>query len=80
MATVELKLPSTLTAEWIEGGIQADFTRADASIVLYFGGNSIGIIPIPDGFDKKVPMARAAIDCIVAEFLREKLFNDWRGF
>ena len=76
MSTVQVELPSTLTAEWIEG--PWDFEREvyrDASIVLFFGEHSIGQIPIPDGFSKTVPAAQAAIDCIVAEFLREKLFG-----
>jgi hypothetical protein len=72
---VTLTLPSTLRAEWIEGGIQADFTRADAKIYLFFGECSIAAIDIPKGFDRKVPMAQYAIDSIVADFLRDKLFD-----
>ncbi len=75
MAELKLTLPATLTAQWVEGGIQEDFTRADAKIYLYFGECSVGQILIPKGFDKKAPMAQYAIDSIVADFLRDRLFD-----
>ncbi len=76
---IKLTLPSSLTAEWLQGAW--DFEREtykDASIVLFFGEYSVGIIPIPDGFAKHVPMAQGAVDGIVAEFLRKKLFTTER--
>ncbi len=69
MSAIEVKLPSLMTAKWTEGR----FGRP-AQIALYFGEFVIGMVPIPDDYDRTYPLSQGAVDIIVARYLREKLF------